>query len=108
MFGTMNADMFKDSPIQKQYDSLGNDPQKFNEFINKVIQMDLKPYDWSRDVKSIKAPVFMAIGDADGVYRSTHRHLEQAQLFPLGNERIPIRLTGLHGFPAPPSGWNEP
>lgn len=32
-----------------------------------VISVDLKPYDWSKDVKAIKAPIFMAIGDADGV-----------------------------------------
>ncbi len=44
-------------------------------------------------------------GDAEGVYRSTHQHLEQAQMFPLGKERTLIRLTGLHGFPAPSAGW---
>jgi pimeloyl-ACP methyl ester carboxylesterase len=67
MFGTFTADMFKGSPIQKQYDSLGNDPAGFPEFIRKVISIDLKPYDWSRDVTNIKSPLFMAIGDADGV-----------------------------------------
>ena len=67
MFATITADMFKGTPIQIQYDSLGNDPAHFPEFVKKVISPDLKPYDWSRDVKNIKAPVFMAIGDADGV-----------------------------------------
>lgn len=66
-FATFTPEMFKGSPIQKQYDSLGNDPAHFTEFVKKVISIDLKPYDWSRDVKNIKAPVFMAIGDADGV-----------------------------------------
>ncbi len=66
-FSTFNADMFKGTPIQKQYDSLGNDPSRFSEFVKKVISIDLKPYDWSKDVKAIKAPLFMAIGDADGV-----------------------------------------
>ena len=28
-FATFNADMFKGTPIQKQYDSLGNDPARF-------------------------------------------------------------------------------
>jgi hypothetical protein len=32
-----------------------------------VVSIDLKPYDWSKDVKNIQAPIFMAIGDADGV-----------------------------------------
>jgi pimeloyl-ACP methyl ester carboxylesterase len=67
MFATFTADMFKGSPIQKQYDSLGNDPARFPEYIKKVISIDLRPYDWSKDVKNIKAPLFMAIGDADGV-----------------------------------------
>lgn len=67
MYATFTPDMFKGSPIEKQYDSLGNDPAKFPEFVKKVISIDLKPYDWSKDVKKIKAPIFMAIGDADGV-----------------------------------------
>jgi pimeloyl-ACP methyl ester carboxylesterase len=67
MYSTINADMFKGTPIQKQYDSLGNDPAHFAEFVKKVISIDLKPYDWSKEVKNIKAPLFMAIGDADGV-----------------------------------------
>jgi pimeloyl-ACP methyl ester carboxylesterase len=66
-FGTITADMFAGSPIQKQYDSLGNDPALFAEVVKKVISIDLKPYDWSKDVKNIKVPIFMAVGDADGI-----------------------------------------
>lgn len=66
-FSTFTADQFKDTPIQKQYESFGNDPARFPEFIKKVVSIDLKPFDWSQDVKNIKAPIFMAIGDADGV-----------------------------------------
>jgi pimeloyl-ACP methyl ester carboxylesterase len=66
-FGTINADMFKGSIIQKQYDSLGNDPAHFDEFVKKVMSADLRSYDWSNNVKKIQAPIFMAIGDADGV-----------------------------------------
>jgi pimeloyl-ACP methyl ester carboxylesterase len=67
MYPTFTADMFKGTPIQKQYDSLGNDSAHFPEFVKKVISIDLKPYDWSRDVKNIKVPIFLALGDADGV-----------------------------------------
>lgn len=66
-FSTFTADMFKGTPIQTQYDSLGNDPAHFPVFVKKVIGVDLKPFDWSKEVKNIKAPIFMAIGDADGV-----------------------------------------
>jgi pimeloyl-ACP methyl ester carboxylesterase len=67
MWPTFNGEAFKGSPIQKQYDSLGNDPAKFDAFIKKVISVDIKKYDWSKDVKNIKAPIFMAIGDVDGM-----------------------------------------
>jgi pimeloyl-ACP methyl ester carboxylesterase len=67
MYSTFTSDMFKGTPIQKQYDSLGNDPARFPEYVKKVISIDLKPYDWSKEVKNIKAPIFMAIGDADGI-----------------------------------------
>lgn len=67
MYATFTPDMFVGTPIQKLYDSLGNDPAGFPAFVKKVISIDLKPYDWSKDVMKIQAPVFMAIGDADGV-----------------------------------------
>lgn len=66
-FSTFNPEMFKGTPIQEQYESLGNDSVHFPEFVKKVVSIDLKPYDWSKDVKNIQAPIFMAIGDADGV-----------------------------------------
>src|SRR5688500_881257 len=33
MYATFTADMFKGTPIQKQYDSLGHDPARFQEFV---------------------------------------------------------------------------
>ncbi|MBE7171880.1 MAG: alpha/beta hydrolase [Williamsia sp.] len=66
-FADFKADMFNGTPIRKQYDSFGNDPAHFPEFAKKVIGIDLKQYDWSDEVKKIQAPVFIAIGDADGV-----------------------------------------
>ena len=66
-FAAFTADMFEGTPIQKQYESLGNNPDHFPDFVEKVISIDLKPYEWSENVKNIQAPVFMAIGDADGV-----------------------------------------
>jgi pimeloyl-ACP methyl ester carboxylesterase len=90
-FGTINADMFKGTPIQKQYDSLGNDPARFPDFVKKVMSIDLKPYDWSRDVKNIKVPIFMAIGDADGV-----RYEHALELF---RAKGGGKMGDLHGLP---------
>lgn len=90
-FSTMTADMFKGTPIQTQYDSLGNDPAKFPDFIKKVISIDLKPYDWSKEVKNIKAPIFMAIGDADGV-----RYEHALELF---RAKGGGKMGDVHGLP---------
>jgi pimeloyl-ACP methyl ester carboxylesterase len=90
-FATINADMFKGSPIQKQYDSLGNDPAHFPEFVKKVMSIDKKPYDWSKDVKNIQAPIFIAIGDADGV-----RYEHALELF---RAKGGGKMGDIHGLP---------
>lgn len=90
-FATFTPDMFKGTPIQKQYDSLGNDPAHFPEFVKKVISIDLKPFDWSEDVKKISAPIFMAIGDADGV-----RYEHALELF---RAKGGGKMGDLHGLP---------
>jgi pimeloyl-ACP methyl ester carboxylesterase len=43
-FATFTPDVFKGTPIQQQYDSLGNDPAHFPDFVKKVISIDLKPF----------------------------------------------------------------
>jgi pimeloyl-ACP methyl ester carboxylesterase len=91
MYATFTADMFKGTPIQKQYDSLGNDPDRFPEFVKKVISIDLKPYDWSKDVKKIKVPIFMAIGDADGI-----RYEHALELF---RAKGGGKMGDIHGLP---------
>jgi pimeloyl-ACP methyl ester carboxylesterase len=90
-FSTFTADMFDGTPMREQYESLGNDPAHFPEFVNKVISIDLKPYDWSKDVKNIEAPIFMAIGDADGV-----RYEHALELF---RAKGGGKMGDLHGLP---------
>lgn len=90
-FAHITPEIFKGSPIQKQYDSLGNDPAKFPEFVKKVISIDLKPYDWTNDVKKIQAPIFMAIGDADGV-----RYEHALELF---RAKGGGKMGEMHGLP---------
>lgn len=90
-FSTITADMFKGTPIQTQYDSLGNDPAKFPDFVKKVMSIDLKPYDWSKDVKKIQAPLFMAVGDADGI-----RYEHALELF---RAKGGGKMGDIHGMP---------
>ncbi|MFT3677223.1 MAG: alpha/beta hydrolase [Chitinophagaceae bacterium] len=90
-FATFTGDMFKGTPIQKQYDSLGNDPARFNDYVKKVLSPDLRPYDWTKEVKQIKAPLFMAIGDADGV-----RYEHVLELF---RAKGGGKMGDIHGLP---------
>ena len=90
-FATFTADMFDGTAIRTQYDSFGNDPARFPEFVKKVISIDLKRYDWSEDVKGIKAPIFMAIGDADGV-----RYEHALELF---RAKGGGKMGDVHGLP---------
>lgn len=90
-FAHMSADLFKDTAIQKTYESLGNDPAHFPEFVKKVISIDLEPYDWSKEVKNIQVPIFMAVGDADGV-----RYEHALELF---RARGGGKMGDIHGLP---------
>ena len=90
-FSTFNPEMFENTPIKKQYDSLGNDPKHFPEFVRQVVSIDLKPYDWSKEVKSMKAPIFMVIGDVDGV-----RYEHAIDLF---KAKGGGKMGDLHGLP---------
>lgn len=90
-FATFTGDMFKGTPIQKQYDSLGNDPARFNDYVKRVLSIDNKSYDWTKQVKQIKAPLFMAIGDADGV-----RYEHALELF---RAKGGGKMGDMHGLP---------
>jgi pimeloyl-ACP methyl ester carboxylesterase len=67
-FPRMDPAMFKGSPIETEYKKLSPTPDKFDAFVRRVIQMDLKPYDFgAAKLKATKAPIFFIHGDADGV-----------------------------------------
>ena len=68
MFPQLTADIFKDSPIETEYKKLSPTPNEFPNFVQRVIAMDLKPYDFGADrLKATKAPFLFIHGDADGV-----------------------------------------
>ncbi|WP_437549921.1 alpha/beta hydrolase [Sorangium sp. So ce367] len=90
-FATMNADMFKGTPIEEQYLKFGNDPARFPEFIKKVISVDVKPYDWSSEVKGIEAPMLIVLGDADGI-----RYEHALELF---RAKGGGKMGDMHGLP---------
>jgi pimeloyl-ACP methyl ester carboxylesterase len=68
LFPQLTADTLKGSPIETEYKKLSPTPNEFPSFVERVIAMDLKPYDFGADkLKATKAPFLFVHGDADGV-----------------------------------------
>lgn len=68
MFPQMEPGMFKGSPIETEYKKLSPTPDRFETFVKRVIQMDIKPYDFGAGrLNATKAPMLFIHGDADGV-----------------------------------------
>ena len=78
-FATVKAEAFKSTPFEEEYRRFGNDPARFSEYIKKTISVDLKPYDWSKEARAIKAPMLIVIGDADGMRYEHALELFRAQ-----------------------------
>src|SRR5262245_59073587 len=67
-FPQLTAETCKGSPIESEYKKLSPTPNDFPKFVNRVIAMALKPYDFGADkLKATKAPMFFIHGDADGL-----------------------------------------
>jgi pimeloyl-ACP methyl ester carboxylesterase len=68
IFPRMDPAMFKGSSIETEYKKLSPTPDRFDTFVRRVIQMDIKPYDFGAEkLKATKAPMLFIHGDADGV-----------------------------------------
>jgi pimeloyl-ACP methyl ester carboxylesterase len=67
-FTQMDPGMLKGTPIETEYRKLSPTPDQFETFVARVIQMDIKPYDFgAATLKATRAPVLFIHGDADGV-----------------------------------------
>jgi pimeloyl-ACP methyl ester carboxylesterase len=68
MFPRMEPGMFKGSTIETEYKNLSPTPDKFDTFVKRAIQMDIKPYDFGAEkLRATRAPMLFIHGDADGV-----------------------------------------
>ena len=64
----LTADVFKGSPIETEYQKLSPTPNDFPKFVQRIVAMASKPYDFGADkLKATTAPMFFIHGDADGV-----------------------------------------
>ena len=65
MIPQMNLEMFKDSPLEKEYRKYAADPNGFPALARKLIQLEKEPMAWEKEVKALKLPVLIIAGDAD-------------------------------------------
>src|SRR5574338_225343 len=63
---TLVPEMLMGSPFQQEYAQIAPKPEDFPRLVNRVKEMNGSIQDWSaEDIKSIKAPVLLIIGDSD-------------------------------------------
>ena len=64
----LTADAFKGSPIEVEYKKLRPTPDDFPNFVQRIVAMAAKGYDFGADkLQATTAPMFFIHGDADGV-----------------------------------------
>jgi len=67
MSSPMPAELMKQSPLYQTYARIAPRPQDWGVLLTKLHQLLSKDYDWSGEVRGIRAPVLLVFGDADAV-----------------------------------------
>ena len=62
-----SAEAMKQSPMYQMYARIAPRPQDWPVLFSKLGEMLRRDYDWTEEVKKIKVPVMVVIGDADSV-----------------------------------------
>lgn len=64
----LTAEVFKDSPLETEYQRLSPTPDQFSKFVERMVAANSKSNDLSADqLQSTTAPMFFIHGDADGI-----------------------------------------
>lgn len=66
-----SAEPMKRSPMYQLYASIAPRPEDWTVLFAKLGELLRRDYDWSEEVKLLRAPALIAVGDADGV-RASH------------------------------------
>ncbi|MGV3507901.1 MAG: alpha/beta fold hydrolase [Sphingobacteriaceae bacterium] len=65
---TMKPEFLSQTPLKTEYDKVAPKPGDWNSFLTKFIEFDNQDFDLGdNNIKNIKAPVLMIMGDNDGV-----------------------------------------
>jgi pimeloyl-ACP methyl ester carboxylesterase len=91
MFPSITPEMFAGSPMETEYKRLAPKPDDFPKLVERLTQLDTTPFSWpDDDVRGIKAPTLIVLGDSDGV------RLEHAvEMFKLRGGGVMGDLSGL-------------
>jgi pimeloyl-ACP methyl ester carboxylesterase len=63
----IDAEAFKATPIYQGYLQTSPKPEAWPDFVAKMRRLLGEDYDWTQEVAALKTPVFIAVGDADGL-----------------------------------------
>ncbi len=69
--GPQVAEAMKQTPMYRLYEALAPRPEDWPMLLTKLGELLPREYDWSNEVKAIKAPTLIVVGDADSV-RTSH------------------------------------
>lgn len=69
--GPENAEALKQTPMYQIYSRIAPRPEDWPLLLTKLGEMLRRGYDWSDEVKGIRAPTMLVVGDADSV-RTAH------------------------------------
>ncbi len=89
MVGPEAAEMMKQTPMYKLYDSIAPKREDWKRLLTKIGEAMKKDYDWSESIKTIKAPTLVIAADAD--------------IFPPSHA---VELYGLLGGGQRDAGWD--
>jgi pimeloyl-ACP methyl ester carboxylesterase len=65
------ADMMKETPMYQSYAAVAPHPEDFPKLLDRMGELMRQPYDYSEDVRKLRMPVMIVIGDSD-MYRPEH------------------------------------
>jgi len=65
--GPASADALKQTPMYQSYVKQAPKPEDWPKLVTKMSALIQKDYDWSKEAATIKLPVLLVSGDADGV-----------------------------------------
>jgi pimeloyl-ACP methyl ester carboxylesterase len=67
MFPTITPELFAGSPMEEEYLRVAPNPGDFGKLVEKLVQLDSTPFDWTDDVREITASTLIVVGDSDVV-----------------------------------------